>query len=155
MSINRVTLTGNLTRDPEVRTTAGGMPVLSFGIAVNDRVKNNQTGQWEDRPNFIDCTKFGDSAQNVAQYLSKGSKVAVEGRLRWHQWQDNSGSNRSKVDVVVDSIEFMQQASKPASQPAYAPQAYAPVQQQPAPQAAAQVPPVVDATSIYDEEIPF
>ena len=78
MSINRVNITGNLTRDPELRATAVGTQVLSFGIAVNDRRKNPQTGEWEDYPNYIDCTMFGTRAEAVGRYISKGSKVAIE-----------------------------------------------------------------------------
>lgn len=107
MSINRVNITGNLTRDPELRTTAGGMAILNIGVAVNDRRKNAQTGNWEDTPNFIDCTMFGTRAEAVSRFLSKGSKVAIEGKLRWHQWETNDGQKRSKVDVIVDEIEFM------------------------------------------------
>ena len=73
MSINRVIISGNLTRDPEIRKTAGGMPVLGFGVAVNDRRRNQQTGEWEDYPNFIDCTMFGTRAEAVSRFLSKGS----------------------------------------------------------------------------------
>ena len=83
MSINRVTITGNLTRDPEVRNTQSGMAVLNLGVAVNDRRKNDQTGEWEDVPNFIDCVMFGTRAESVARYIRKGSKVAIEGKLRW------------------------------------------------------------------------
>ena len=79
MSINRVNITGNLTRDPELRATAAGTQVLSFGIAVNDRRKNPQTGEWEDYPNYIDCTMFGTRAEAVGRYISKGSKVALIG----------------------------------------------------------------------------
>ena len=86
MSINRVIITGNLTRDPDLRSTAGGTSVLGFGVAVNDRRKNQQTGEWEDYPNFIDCTMFGARAQSVSRFLQKGSKVAIEGKLRWSQW---------------------------------------------------------------------
>lgn len=108
MSINKVVLTGNLTREPELRRTASGAAVLGFGIAVNDRRKNPQTGEWEDVPNYFDCTMFGTRAESVSQYIGKGSKVAVEGKLRWSQWQDKqSGQNRSKVSVVVEEIEFM------------------------------------------------
>lgn len=82
MSINRATISGNLTRDPELRVTASGMPVLGFGVAVNDRRKNNKTGEWEDYPNFIDCTMFGARTESVSKFLSKGSKVAIEGKLR-------------------------------------------------------------------------
>ena len=82
MSINRVCISGNLTRDPVLRSTGGGMSVLSLGVAVNDRRKNQQTGQWEDYPNFVDCTLFGTRGEKLAQYLAKGSKVAIEGKLR-------------------------------------------------------------------------
>ena len=131
MSINKVMLTGNLTRDPDLRSTAGGMPVLGFGIAVNERHKNNSTGEWEDHPNFIDCTMFGARAQSVSRFLSKGSKVAIEGKLRWSQWE-RDGQKRSKIEVIVDEIEFMSRNNQPESEEA----------------------PVVDA-SIYDTNIPF
>lgn len=106
MSINKVFATGNLTRDPELRSTSSGMPVLSFGLAVNDRRKNQSTGEWEDYPNFIDCTMFGSRAEAVEKYLYKGSKIAIEGKLHWSQWE-RDGQKRSKVDVIVNSIEFM------------------------------------------------
>ena len=115
--MNKVFLSGNLTRDPEERMTKGGMAVLSFSVAVNERRKNQATGEWEDVPNFFDCTMFGKRASSVAQYLSKGSKVAIEGRLRWSQWEKD-GQKRSKVDVTVDDIEFMSRAEKSA-QPEY------------------------------------
>lgn len=107
MSINRVMITGNLTRDPEVRNTQLGMAVLNLGVAVNDRRKNNQTGEWENYANFIDCVMFGTRAENVSRYLRKGSKVAIEGKLRWSQWEDKQGGKRSKIEVVVDDLEFM------------------------------------------------
>ena len=110
MSINRVIISGNLTRDPEKRMTGGGTAVLAFGIAVNDRRKNQQTGEWEDYPNFVDCTMFGSRAEAVSRYLSKGSKVAIEGKLRWSQWE-RDGQRRSKLEVVVDEIEFMSSRS--------------------------------------------
>lgn len=106
MSINHVVLSGNLTRDPEVRQTASGMPVISFGVAVNDRRKNQQSGEWEDHPNFIDCTMFGTRAQSISKYLTKGTKVAIDGKLRWNQW-DRDGQKRSKIEVIVDDLEFM------------------------------------------------
>ena len=106
MSINRVIISGRLTRDPEIRSTAGGMAIMGFGVAVNDRRKNQQTGEWEDYPNFISCTIFGARAESVSRYLSKGSKVAIEGKLRWSQWEKD-GQKRSKIDVIVDEIEFM------------------------------------------------
>jgi single-strand DNA-binding protein len=108
MSINRVVITGNLTRDPEPRETAGGMMILKMGVAVNDRRKNPQSGEWEDVPNFFDVVMFGKRAESLSRFLTKGSKVAVEGKLRWSQWDDkDSGAKRSKVEIVADDIEFM------------------------------------------------
>ena len=157
MSINRVNISGNLTRDPELRATAGGTQVLSFGVAVNDRRKNPQTGDWEDYPNFVDCTMFGTRAEAVSRYLSKGTKVAIEGRLRYSSWE-RDGQRRSKLEVIVDEIEFMSRGSQ-GGQGGYGQNGgnsygggYAPA---PAPQAApapVQAPPAVD---VYDEDIPF
>lgn len=107
MSINRVMITGNLMRDSELRTTQSGMFVLNLGVAVNDR-RRNANGEWEDRPVFVDCVMFGTRAEKIAPYLVKGTKVAVEGRLRYSSWEDKgSGQKRSKLDVTVDEIEFM------------------------------------------------
>lgn len=118
MSINRVLISGNLTRDPETRRTAGGTAVMSFGVAVNDRARNQQTGEWEDRPNFVDCVMFGTRAEAVGRYLSKGGKVAIEGKLRWSQWQAQDGSKRSKLEVIVDEIEFMSRSERQGNAPA-------------------------------------
>ncbi len=104
MSINRVNITGNLTRDPEMRGRGGN--ALAFGVAVNDRRKNQATGEWEDYPNFIDCVVFGRRAEALEQILRKGMKVAVEGKLRWSSWEAD-GQRRSKLEVVVDEVEFM------------------------------------------------
>ncbi|GJM54366.1 single-stranded DNA-binding protein [Coriobacteriaceae bacterium] len=110
MSINRVIITGNLTRDAELRAAQSGTSILHIGVAVNDRWRNPQTDQWEDRPNYIDCVMFGNRAQSISRFLTKGTKVAVEGRLRWSQWVDrDTQKNRSKIEVVVDDIEFMGQ----------------------------------------------
>lgn len=116
MSINRVIISGNLTRDPELRKTAQGLPVMGFGMAVNDRRKNQQTGQWEDYPNFIDCTMFGTRAESVAKLIRKGSKVAIEGKLRWSSWEKD-GQRRSKIEVMIDEIEFMSRSEAQDSQP--------------------------------------
>jgi len=107
MGINRVVITGNLTRDPELRSTAGGMSVLKLGVAVNDRRKNQQTGEWEDVPNFVDVTVFGARGEALNRFLSKGSKVAIEGKLRWSQWENPQGEKRSKLEVVADEVEFL------------------------------------------------
>lgn len=178
MAINKATITGNITRDPELRQTQGGTSVLTIGVAVNDRRKNRQTGEWEDYPNFIDCTIFGNRATGVAPHLEKGMKVAIEGKLNQSRWQAEDGTNRSKIEIIVDEIEFMsrqqgQTASKPVQQQ---PQQFAPqpMQQQPMQQFATQpmqqpmqAAPVQQAmpmmqqqapqqvASIYDEDIPF
>lgn len=136
MSINRVNISGNLTRDPELRVTQGGSAVLGFGVAVNDRRQNPQTGEWEDHPNFVDCTVFGNRANALANILRKGLKVAVEGKLRWSQWQDKAtGQNRSKLEVIVSECEIMTARDQQGQQ---APQGYA--QQPPAPQYQQQAP---------------
>ncbi len=143
MSINRVNITGNLTRDPELRTTASGMAIMNLGVAVNDRRKNPQSGEWEDSPNFIDCTMFGTRAEAVSRFLSKGSKVAIEGKLRWHQWETSDGQKRSKVDVIIDEIEFMTGRGDGAGAPSAAPRATASA-------------PAAPVDAVYDDEdIPF
>jgi single-strand DNA-binding protein len=107
-NINRVTITGNLTRDPELRALPSGTEVCQLGVAVNGRRKNPQTGQWEEEPNFFDVTVFGAQGQNCAQYLSKGRPVAIDGRLRWSSWDDkNGGGKRSKVDIVAQTVQFL------------------------------------------------
>ena len=164
MSINRVIISGNLTRDPELRQTQSGMAVLSFGVAVNDRRKNPSTGEWEDYPNFVDCTMFGARANSLANYLSKGTKVSIEGKLRWSQWE-RDGQKRSKLEVIVDELEFMSSRNSNGGAPSYGGDSYgnqgyapaAPAYSAPAP-APTPVPtaPVIDASSsVYDDDIPF
>lgn len=127
MSINRVNITGNLTRDPELRSTAGGMAVLGFGVAVNDRRKNQQTGQWEDYPNFVDCTMFGNRAEALSRILRKGMKVAIEGKLRYSSWEDkNGGGRRSKIEIIPDEVELLSQNANAQQPQQYAPQGYQP-----------------------------
>lgn len=127
MSINRVNISGNLTRDPELRATQGGMQVLGFGVAVNDRRRNQQTGEWEDYPNFVDCTMFGNRAEALSRILRKGMKVAIEGKLRYSSWEDkNGGGRRSKLEVIPDEVELLSQ--NPNAQQGQPQQAYAPQQ---------------------------
>lgn len=129
MSINVVNISGNLTRDSELRLTTGGTAVLGFGVAVNDRRKNQQTGEWEDYPNFVDCTMFGTRAEKLAGMLTKGTKVCILGKLRYMSWERN-GQKRSKIEVIVDDIEFMSRRETQQEQPR---QDYQPgYQQQPA-----------------------
>lgn len=106
MSINFCCVSGNLTRDPEYRQTQTGFSVLSGGVAVNDRVKNQQTGQWEDRPNYVDWTVFGKRAESLQRILVKGMKVTMTGRLRWSQWETQDGTRRSKLELAVDDVEL-------------------------------------------------
>lgn len=121
MSINKVHLSGNLTRDAELKALPSGTPVLSVGIAVSERVKNQQSGEWEDRPNYFNMSMFGARAEKIAQYLVKGTKVAVEGRLRYRTWEKD-GETRSAVDVIVDEIEFMSRREEQhVPQPNYGP----------------------------------
>ncbi|MDY4523084.1 MAG: single-stranded DNA-binding protein [Atopobium sp.] len=119
MSINKVVLSGYLTRDPELKNSTSGTAVLSFGIAVNERRKNSRTGEWEDVPNFFDCTMFGTRAEAISRFIAKGTKAAIEGRLRYSSWE-RDGQRRSKVDVIVDEIEFLsrQNDSQQATQAA-------------------------------------
>lgn len=117
MSLNRVAISGNLTRDSELRVTQGGTSVLSFAVAVNDRRRNPQTGEWEDVPNYVDCTVFGKRADSLADILKKGLKVAIEGRLRYHSWEAQDGSRRSRLEVVAEELELMtQRAQQPQAQ---------------------------------------
>lgn len=105
-NLNHVTLSGNLTRDAELRATAGGTAVLNFGIAVNESRKDN-AGKWVDEPNFIDCVIFGNRGDSIAKYMSKGTKVSLVGRLHQSTWETKEGQKRSKIEVIVDGIEFM------------------------------------------------
>lgn len=116
MSINRVTISGNLTRDAELRQTQGGMSVLSIPVAVNDRRRNPQTNEWEDHANFVDCVLFGRRADALAPKLRKGTKVAIEGKLRYSSWE-RDGQRRSKLEVMVDEVELM--SSKGQQAPVY------------------------------------
>ena len=120
MSINCVVISGNLTRDPELRTTASGMAVLTLGVAVNDRQKDKQTDEWKDYANFVDCTMFGERGAKIQQYLSKGSKVTIEGKLHYSSWEKD-GQKRSKIEVFVDDIEFMSKDNSQQQQGQYQP----------------------------------
>lgn len=134
MSLNRVVLTGNVTRDPEIRLTTNGTQVMNFSVAVNDRRRNQHTGEWEERPSFIDCVLFGQRADSLSRILRKGFKLAIEGKLRQNVWEVE-GQRRSRIEVVVDDLDFMsrrdgaptpatpQFSPPPAPQPSYDTQA--------------------------------
>jgi single-strand DNA-binding protein len=105
--INSVTIVGNLTRDPELRGLPSGGSVCSLRVAVNERRKNGQTGQWDDVPNFFNVTVFGNSADAAAKFLAKGRHVAVDGRLRWREYQDKDGNRREAIEIVAQDVQFI------------------------------------------------
>ena len=106
-NINRVILTGNLTRDPELRSLPSGTAVCSLRIACNTRRKD-ASGEWVDKPNYFDVTVWGKQGENCAQYLSKGRPVAVDGRLEWREWEAQDGSGkRQATEIVADSVQFL------------------------------------------------
>ena len=133
MSINSVTVAGNIGGDPELRSTQSGKSVLRFGVAVNDRVPDGNGG-WTDRANWVDVIVFGNRADALSRFLSKGAKVAVQGKLRYSQWE-RDGQRRSKLEVVADEVELMQRDRQGGG-----------YQQQPTRQA---------QPELYDESIPF
>ena len=106
-NINRVVLTGNLTRDPELRATGGGTSVCSLRLAVNTRRKNNSTGTWEEKPNYFDVTVWGAQGENCARFRSKGRPVAVDGRLEWREFHDKQGNQRQAIDIIADAVQFL------------------------------------------------
>jgi single-strand DNA-binding protein len=106
MNINRVVLTGNLTRDPDVRSTPNGLSICKLGVACNTRKKNSATGAWEEKPNFFRVTVFGAQAENCGQYLRKGRPVAIDGRLEWSQYEVE-GQKRESIDIIADSVQFL------------------------------------------------
>jgi single-strand DNA-binding protein len=105
-NINRVIVTGNLTRDPELRSTPGGTAVCKLRIAVNSSRKNS-SGEWEDKPNYFDVTVWGAQGENCATYLSKGRPVAIDGRLDWREWEAQDGSKRQGVEIIANSVQFL------------------------------------------------
>lgn len=131
--LNTVSLGGNLCRDAELRATASGMAVLTFSVAVNESRKNQQTGEYEDYPNYVDCTMFGRRAESISRYLTKGTYVALTGRLHQNRWQNKDGQNRSKLEVTVGNIHFERRGEQNGANP-----------QQEEPPA-----------DMYDEDIPF
>jgi single-strand DNA-binding protein len=104
-NINRVVVTGNLTRDPELRSTKSGTSVCSMRIACNTRRKDS-SGEWIDQPNYFDVTVWGQRADNAAEYLEKGQAVAIDGRLEWREWADKDDNKRQAVEIIADSIQY-------------------------------------------------
>jgi len=106
-NINVVAITGNLTKDPELRSTPSGTSVCKLRVAVNSRRKDGQSGEWVDKPNYFDVTVWGAQGENCANYLSKGRPVAVEGRLDWREWEAQDGSKRQSIEIIANSVQFL------------------------------------------------
>lgn len=104
-SVNSVVLIGNLAKDPELRHTAGGTAVANLRIAVNDRVKRQ--GEWTDVAYFFDITVWGNQGEACAQYLSKGRKVGVQGKLTQREYEAKDGTKRYPVEIVADTVQFL------------------------------------------------
>jgi single-strand DNA-binding protein len=118
--INRVTLVGRLTRDPELRHLPSGSPVLQLGLAVNGRQKDD-AGNWIDKPNFFDVKVFGNQAEMLSQHLAKGRRVGIDGRLDWSSWEAQDGSKRSKVEIVAFTVQFLDSRGEGGEQREYVP----------------------------------
>jgi single-strand DNA-binding protein len=103
--INRVVLTGNLTKDPELRKTPEGTPVCSLRIATNSRRKT--TEGWVDKVNYFDVTVWGSQAKTAAEYLKKGRPVAIDGRLDWREWTGQDGNKRQAVQIIAETVQFL------------------------------------------------
>ena len=150
--MNKVYLIGNLTRDPEMRSTSTGIPVCNFSIAVNRRFKNAQTGQQE--TDFFNIVAWRQLADLCGRYLAKGRKVAVFGSIQTRTYEAQDGSKRTAFDIVADEVEFLSSAnagSAPSSD-YHAAVSPAPVQRQQAPSYA---PADSGFTQVDDDELPF
>lgn len=106
-NINRVIITGNLTRDPELRALPSGTSVCELRIACNTRRKNGSTGEWEDKPNYFNVKVWGPQGENCSRFLAKGRPVAIDGRLEWREWETQEGAKRSAIDIIADSVQFL------------------------------------------------
>lgn len=125
-NLNKVMLTGNLTQEPDYKVTTNGTAILTLRVAVNDRRKVGD--EWTDVPGFYDCVIIGRRAESLRQFLSKGRKVAIEGKLRYSSWEKD-GRLRSKVEIAVDDLELLDSGRKRTDQG--------------------------EAPALYDQEIPF
>ena len=161
MNINRVILTGNLTKDPDLRATNSGMNVCSLRLAVNSRRKDGATGQWVEEPNYFDVTVFGAQGENCARFLTKGRPVAVDGRLKWREYTDGQGNQRQAVEIIADAVQFLGGRDEgQGGGGGFAPRTDVPVNTSdfstPAPpQQQQQAPAAVPAGAPADDDIPF
>lgn len=104
--LNRVSIVGRLTRDPEIRHTAAGDPVANIRLAFSSR-RRDSAGNWADQSNYIDVVVFGAQAKNAEQYLSKGRRVGIDGRLSWREWTNNDGTKRQNIEIITDNLFFL------------------------------------------------
>ncbi len=104
-SLNQVTLMGNLTRDPELRTTPSGQNVVSFSLALNRNYRDS-SGEWQEATDYVDIVAWGTLAERVAQYMTKGRRCLVQGRLQSRSWEQE-GQKRSKVEVLANDVTFL------------------------------------------------
>jgi single-strand DNA-binding protein len=116
-NVNVVVITGNLTRDPELRHTGGGTAICELRVAVNSRRKD-QSGNWVDKPNYFDVVVWGAQGENCATYLAKGRPVAIEGRLDWREWEAKDGSGkRQAVQIIANTVQFLGSRDGSGGQP--------------------------------------
>jgi single-strand DNA-binding protein len=108
-------MTGNLTKDPELRSLPSGTSVCELRIACNTRRKDGASGEWVDKPNYFSVTVWGAQGENAAKYLSKGRPVAIDGRLEWHEWEAQDGTKRQRIDVIADSVQYLGSRDQNAS----------------------------------------
>ena len=152
-NINRVVLTGNLTRDPELRSLPSGMSVCSLRIASNTRRKDQSTGEWQDKPNYFDVTVWGAQGENCSRFLSKGRPIALDGRLEWREWQAQDGTKRQSVEIVADSVQFLGGRDEaPSGGGGFTPQSDVPVDNRDFQPAGA---PAGGNSAAADDDIPF
>lgn len=106
-NINRVVIAGNLTKDPELKQFASGNSVCELRVAVNQRVKDRDTGQWGDKPNYFDVSVWGAQGESCAKFLQRGAGILVDGRLEWREWDAQDGTKRQAVRIVAENTQFM------------------------------------------------
>jgi single-strand DNA-binding protein len=138
--MNRVVLIGNLTKDPELKTLQSGQTVCNLRIAVNDRVKSGD--DWIDKPGYYTVEVWGKQGENAAKYLSKGSPVALDGKLRWREWETSDGSKREAITINANTVQFLSSGERRESASSYDAASAAPVQ-------------TGGAAAAYDDDIPY
>jgi len=155
-NINRVVMTGNLTRDPELRSLPSGMSVCKLRIASNTRRKG-ASGEWEDKANYFDVTVWGAQGENCSRFLSKGRPIALDGRLEWREWEAQDGSGkRQSVEIIADSVQFLGgRDDAPSGGNGFTPQSDVPVNQSDFQPAGAPAGGGSSSSAPADDDIPF